>query len=50
MAFEDDDSLEYQMVINKIKEKYPNDHFIFCNGGDRDKNNIPEMVLKYYFF
>ena len=38
------------MLLNKIKEKYPNDELIFCNGGDRDKNNIPEMVVENISF
>ena len=27
------------------KKKYPNEEIIFCNGGDRNKDNIPEMVI-----
>ena len=30
-------------ALEQIKAKYPNDHIIFCNGGDRTKENIPEM-------
>ena len=32
-------------AIQLIKNRYPNDHIIFANGGDRTKENIPEMVL-----
>ena len=45
LIFEDD---EYGSCINAleiIKNKYPNDNIIFCNGGDRNKNNIPEMSV-----
>ena len=28
-----------------IKQKYPNEHIIFCNGGDRNDSNIPEMSV-----
>ena len=46
ISFEDD---EFGSCINgliKIKEKYPNDQIIFCNGGDRNKDNIPEMSVE----
>tara|TARA_B100000674_G_C37690618_1_gene845794 strand:- start:88 stop:864 length:777 start_codon:yes stop_codon:yes gene_type:complete len=33
-------------ALDKIKNKYPNDEIIFCNGGDRDKDNIPEMMIE----
>ena len=29
-----------------IKEQHPNDQIIFCNGGDRNKDNILEMSVK----
>ena len=29
----------------KNKKKYPNEKIIFCNGGDRNQNNIPEMIV-----
>ena len=32
--------------LTKVKNKYPDDEIIFCNGGDRTKENIPEMELK----
>lgn len=34
-------------AIRKVRSIYPNAHIIFANGGDRTKENIPEMeVLK----
>ena len=33
-------------ALEKIKKEYPNDEIIFCNGGDRGKESIPEMTLK----
>jgi cytidyltransferase-like protein len=44
--FDDD---EYGSAINaliKIKELYPDDHITFANGGDRNKDNIPEMSVE----
>ncbi len=32
--------------LNAVKQRYPNDDIIFCNGGDRTQDNIPELVLK----
>ena len=32
-------------AIRKVKEIYPNHQIIFANGGDRTKDNIPEMVF-----
>tara|TARA_B100000459_G_scaffold121690_1_gene74197 strand:- start:344 stop:1120 length:777 start_codon:yes stop_codon:yes gene_type:complete len=45
ISFEDD---EYGGCINgleKIKLMFPDDEIIFCNGGDRSKENIPEMKV-----
>ena len=50
MGFEDDEKGSCINALNIIKEKYPNDELIFCNGGDRDKNNIPEMAVKNISF
>ena len=33
-------------ALEQIKLLYPKDRIIFCNGGDRDKTNIPEMIVK----
>lgn len=43
--FPDDDIGSCINGLKKIKEIYPNDEIIFCNGGDRNKNNIPEMSV-----
>lgn len=32
-------------AIRKVRELYPTDDIIFANGGDRTKDNIPEMVF-----
>jgi cytidyltransferase-like protein len=32
-------------AIRKVRSIYPNDQIIFANGGDRTKENIPEMDL-----
>jgi len=31
--------------LEKLKLMYPNNKFIFCNGGDRNANNIPEWQV-----
>ncbi|MDA7702517.1 adenylyltransferase/cytidyltransferase family protein [Gammaproteobacteria bacterium] len=41
--FNDDDKGSCCLGLEKIKEMYPRDEIIFCNGGDRNNNNIPEM-------
>jgi cytidyltransferase-like protein len=33
-------------AICKVKAMFPRDHIIFANGGDRTKDNIPEMVIE----
>jgi cytidyltransferase-like protein len=33
-------------AIRKTKELYPEDKIIFANGGDRTKDNIPEMIFE----
>ena len=43
--FVDDDMGSCIDALEKIKNKYPNDKIIFCNGGDRNKSNIPEMIV-----
>ena len=44
--FEDDAFGSATNAILKVKKQYPNDEIIFCNGGDRDKNNITEMKIE----
>ena len=43
--FEDDELGSATNALNKIKEMYPYDVLIFANGGDRNKENIPEMSV-----
>ena len=45
ITFNDDDMGSCIDALEKIKNKYPNDKIIFCNGGDRNQNNIPEMIV-----
>ena len=40
--FDDSDNTA-KMAINHVRRFYPHDHIIFANGGDRTKDNIPEM-------
>lgn len=44
--FQDDDLGSCIKALEKIKLEYPEDEIIFCNGGDRGKENIPEMSVK----
>jgi len=43
--FEDDDYGSASNALIKVKEMYPEDKIFFCNGGDRNKQNIPEMSV-----
>jgi len=43
--FEDDEIGSAIEGLKIIKSRYPEDEIIFCNGGDRDKSNIPEMEI-----
>jgi len=45
LDFEDDDLGSCIKALEKIKMKFPADEIIFCNGGDRGKENIPEMSV-----
>ena len=45
MSFEDDELGSCINALLAIKQKYPNEHIIFCNGGDRNDSNIPEMSV-----
>ena len=38
--FEDDEAGSASQALEKIKKLHPNDEIIFCNGGDRTKENI----------
>ncbi len=46
LTFKDDKYGSCIDALEKIKKKHPNDEIIFCNGGDRHKDNIPEMMVK----
>ena len=43
--FNDDDVGSATNALIKAKQLYPNDEIAFANGGDRNKNNIPEMSV-----
>ena len=43
--FEDDELGTAINALIKVKEMYPDDQLIFANGGDRNKDNIPEMLV-----
>lgn len=45
ISFEDDKQGTCCDALEKIKLKYPKDEIIFCNGGDRNVDNIPEMKV-----
>jgi cytidyltransferase-like protein len=44
VLFGDDDGTAIEAIKN-VKIMYPDAHIIFANGGDRTKENIPEMVF-----
>ena len=50
ISFEDDEQGSCCNALEKIKIDYPNDEIIFCNGGDRQADNIPEMNVKNISF
>jgi cytidyltransferase-like protein len=43
--FDDDEEGSAINALTKVKEMYPSDNIIFANGGDRTRDNIPEMSL-----
>lgn len=45
VLFDDDDNTSIEAIKN-VKMMYPDAHIIFANGGDRTKDNIPEMVFE----
>tara|TARA_B100000886_G_C20385576_1_gene475860 strand:+ start:306 stop:1076 length:771 start_codon:yes stop_codon:yes gene_type:complete len=45
ISFEDDEIGSASNALIKAKEIYPNDDIYFANGGDRNKDNIPEMSV-----
>lgn len=44
ILFNDNDNTAIEAIKN-VKALYPNCEIIFANGGDRTKDNIPEMVF-----
>ena len=44
ISFEDDDLGSCINALKLIKNMFPNDEIIFANGGDRNKETIPEMI------
>lgn len=44
IEFDDNDNSAID-AIKKVKAMFPRDQIIFANGGDRTKDNIPEMVF-----
>tara|TARA_X000000950_G_scaffold177861_1_gene215847 strand:+ start:2818 stop:3594 length:777 start_codon:yes stop_codon:yes gene_type:complete len=46
LGFTDDDKGSAMNALYKIKDKYPDAEVTFCNGGDRGKDNIPEMKVE----
>lgn len=45
MGFDDSDNTAID-GLRSIKSRFPNRKIIFCNGGDRTKENIPEMSVE----
>ena len=43
IAYFDDTDGSCCAALEEIKQRHPNDDIIFCNGGDRTQENIPEM-------
>ena len=43
-SFDDSDGSAID-AIKRVKEVYPDDELIFANGGNRTKDNIPEMIF-----
>ena len=44
IGFEDDNLGSCINALKSIKDMFPNDEIIFANGGDRNLENIPEMI------
>lgn len=44
VTYNDDDGSSRDSIV-KVRQKYPDAEIIFANGGDRTKDNIPEMDL-----
>tara|TARA_B100001059_G_scaffold226438_1_gene254787 strand:+ start:2484 stop:3260 length:777 start_codon:yes stop_codon:yes gene_type:complete len=48
--FEDDDQGSCSLGLEKVKNLYPDNEIVFCNGGDRKEDNIPEMKVQNITF
>jgi len=53
LAYDDSDDTSL-VAITEVRNKFPLDQILFCNGGDRTKENIPELShddanLKFVF-
>ena len=46
ISFDDDKQGSCCSALETIKLRYPQDEIIFCNGGDRKVENIPEMSVE----
>lgn len=46
ISFDDDKYGSCTNALIKVKDMYEGHEIIFCNGGDRDKKNIPEMNVE----
>ena len=46
IGFKDDIEGSCIKALEFVKKSYPKDQIIFCNGGDRNKTNIPELKVK----
>lgn len=44
ITYNDDDGSSRDAIV-RVRQKYPNAEIIFANGGDRTRENIPEMDL-----
>ena len=44
VEFDDDDETAISL-LNKLRDTWPDRKIVFCNGGDRKKDNIPEAVV-----
>ena len=45
ILFNDNDDTAIEAIRN-VQDLYPNSQIIFANGGDRTKDNIPEMICQ----
>ena len=45
IGFDDDEIGSCINGLKKVRSLFPKDEIIFCNGGDRNSKNIPEMDL-----